>query len=436
MRRRSVTNWGNFPVADAEVVEATRVSEVRDAINSADHLIARGNGRCYGDASLGPNILSTLKLNRFLAFDPAEGMIECESGVLLDEMLRVTVPRGLFLTVTPGTKFITLGGAIAADVHGKNHHLEGSFSRYVESFYLMKRDGTAVLCSRKENAELFWRTVGGMGLTGVILSARVRLKRIETSFIDQRMIRTANISETVEEFEENAAVTYSVAWVDCSAGGKALGRSILQIGEHASLDKLPKKFAAEPLAPAAVGKLALPVFMPSFALNALSVKAFNTGYYHRPIADRQTVHFDPFFYPLDGIHDWNRAYGRQGFVQYQFVLPLESSRQGVVDILEKVRASGEASPLAVLKLFGEAEPEATMSFPMKGYTLTLDMKATDRVFRLLDELDEIVAEMGGRVYLAKDARMSPEMFARMYPHRVRSGFFRSSQAVRLRNFDE
>lgn len=436
MPRKVISNWGNYPVVEARVFETDRIEEIRQRIVTNAPVIARGNGRCYGDSSLGENIFSSLKLNKFLSFSPGDAAIECESGLLLDDILGVIVPRGFFLPVTPGTKLVTLGGAIAADVHGKNHHVEGSFSRYVEHIDLMIDDGSIIRCSRTENASLFWKTLGGMGLTGVILSARFRLKPIETAYIDQRVVKTGNISETMKAFDENSDVTYSVAWVDCSAGGKALGRSVLQLGEHIPREQLPDRFSADPLILSSEAKLALPFFMPSFTLNPLSVKAFNAAYYNRPVAGQQVVHYDPFFYPLDSIRDWNRAYGRQGFVQYQFVLPLKSSSEGIVEILERVRKLGEASPLAVLKLFGDAEPEAVMSFPMKGYTLTLDMKATAPVFDFLDQLDEVVAANGGRIYLAKDARMSPQMFNRTYPRRVAAAHFRSRQAERLGNVDE
>lgn len=433
MPRKKVTNWGNFPQVEAEVTEAVKPSEIEGLIERSETLIARGNGRCYGDSSLGDNILSTLKLNKFLAFDPIEGTIECESGVLLSDILNVIIPEGFFLPVTPGTKFITVGGAVAADVHGKNHHVDGSFSNHIVHLDLMIADGSTIRCSPIENLDIFWQTCGGMGLTGIILTVKFRLKPIETAYIDQISLKTRDIDSTMQLFERSASSTYSVAWIDCLASKKWLGRSILLLGEHIRADDLPSKLHGNRLQIAPDKALNIPVFMPSFALNFLSVKAFNSLYYHRQMKaeSRATVHFAPYFYPLDGLTNWNRLYGKGGFVQYQFVLPLETSYDGVVKVLEKVRQSGQGSPLAVLKLFGKADPNAVMSFPMEGYTLTLDFKAEPSVFRLLDELDQIVLEHRGRIYLAKDARMSADVFKRSYSKKVASGRFSSSQSKRL-----
>jgi decaprenylphospho-beta-D-ribofuranose 2-oxidase len=435
MPRRTVTNWGNFPRVEADVTETSRLSEIAELIGHSDNLTIRGNGRSYGDASLGENIFSTLRLNKFLDLDLQNGEMECESGVLFSEILDVIVPKGFFLPVTPGTKFITLGGAIGADVHGKNHHKEGSFASHIVRFDLMNETGDIVRCSPTENAELFWKTCGGMGLTGIILRARFKLKRIETSFIDQVSIKSSNIDAAMRAFEENTSPTYSVAWLDCAARGDNLGRSILQLGEHSPKSDLPAKFAADPLALPSTDGPAIPIFMPSFALNPLTVKSFNTAYYNRQqVAKKNSViHFDPFFYPLDGIRDWNKLYGKNGFVQYQFVLPLEKSYDGIVEILEKISASGEGSPLAVLKLFGKPDPNAVMSFPMEGYTLALDLKVSDRVFRLLDELDELVMKHNGRIYLAKDARMKAATFQKTYKNFVSPGYFTSNQSKRLQD---
>lgn len=433
MPRKIVTNWGNYPVAEADVTESADLSEIRELVARSERLIARGNGRCYGDSSLGENIFSTLRLNKFLTFDRESGIIECESGVLLSEILDAIVPGGFFLPVTPGTKFITVGGAVAADVHGKNHHCDGSFSKHVDSLELMIGDGTTHRCSPTENAGLFWQTCGGMGLTGVILSVKLRLKPIETAYIDQISYKTADLDSTMKLFETSGSATYSVAWLDCFASKKKLGRSIVMLGEHCSLSDLPQIFRSQPLRKATPSALNIPMFMPSFALNYLSLKTFNTLYYHRQMRSevRSTIHFEPYFYPLDSMTNWNRLYGKNGFVQYQFVLPPETSYDGLVKILEKVRLSGQGSPLAVLKLFGKADPDAVMSFPMEGYTLALDFKADPSVFRLLDELDEIVLENHGRIYLAKDSRMKAETFRRSYSRIVPSGHFSSRQSERL-----
>ncbi len=433
MSRKTVTNWGNFPVMEAEVFETRSLDTIRQTVQNHEHLIARGNGRCYGDSSLGENIFSTLKLNRFLSFDKEKGMIECESGVLLSDVLNVIIPKGFFLPVTPGTKFITVGGAIAADVHGKNHHGDGTFSNHVENFDLLLADGNVVRCSRNENSELFWRTCGGMGLTGIILNAKFELKPIETSFIHQISHKARDIDGVMELFDRSTESTYSVAWIDCLAKGKHLGRSLLMLGEHAILDQLPSRFTENPLRLAPTTALDLPVFLPPFSLNQLTVKAFNFAYYNKQFSERakSVIHFDPYFYPLDGIHNWNRGYGRRGFVQYQCVFPLSESHDGLIEILQKIAKSGQGSPLAVLKLFGKPDPNAIMSFPMEGYTLALDFKVNDEVFVLLGQLDRIVLDRGGRLYLAKDARMSPETFHTSYKQKVSSSKFSSAQSERL-----
>jgi decaprenylphospho-beta-D-ribofuranose 2-oxidase len=433
MVRKRICNWGLYPEVETEFIETSNVSAIRDIIASQEHLIARGNGRCYGDASLADTTLSTLRLNRFLAFDADLGEIECESGVLLSDVLDVIVPKGYFLPVTPGTKYVTVGGAIAADVHGKNHHAVGSFSEHTIEVRLLQEDGSIVTCGPSQNPELFWTTCGGMGLTGVILSARFRLKAIETSYMRQAARKAKDLHSAMQLFEDTSNSTYSVAWIDCFAGGQSFGRSILITGEHASPSELPPSFVNNPLKRAGMRSLNLPVFMPKFIVNRWTAKVFNSAYYYRdPKQHRETiVHFDPFFYPLDGVLNWNRVYGRKGFLQYQFVLPKQDSYQGLTKILTKIRDCGEGSPLAVLKLLGNSRPESLMGFPLEGYTLALDFKVNQRVFDLLDSLDQIVVDYGGRLYLAKDARMSPETFRASYPKALRSCRFMSIQSKRL-----
>jgi FAD/FMN-containing dehydrogenase len=400
---------------------------------SADGLIARGNGRSYGDASLGNSIFSTLKLDKIIEFDIENAEFECESGVLLSTILKRIVPDGFFLPTTPGTKFITVGGAIAADVHGKNHHCEGSFGEHVIGFRLLTADGSVVECSRERNAELFRSTCGGMGLTGIVLSSRFRLKRIETSYINQATFRAPDLESAMRLFDDNAGSTYSVAWIDCLSTGRKLGRSHLIVGEHARAGDLPRSKRLEPLGLKKDPWLSVPFFLPSGVLNRFSVKTFNELYFRRMPSDevRSIVHFDPFFYPLDSIGNWNRIYGRRGFVQYQFVLPKAVSYDGLIKVIDRVAKSGSGSFLAVLKLFGKANPDSVMSFPIEGYTLALDFPVNEPVLKLLDELDEIVGDLGGRVYLAKDARMSAEFFHRSYKEVVPPDRFRSAQSDRL-----
>lgn len=437
MQSKSVTNWGNFPTVEADVSTRADLASIKSLVEEHETLIARGNGRCYGDASLSANIFSTLKLNKFLSLDEKNQTLRCESGVLLSEILEVIVPKKLFLPVVPGTKFITVGGAIAADIHGKNHHVEGSFTEHLIDFQLLIETGEIVRCSPDENSELFRRTCGGMGLTGIILSAKFKLKKIETAFIRQLSQKAKNLDRAMRLFEQSESATYSVAWIDCLARGKNLGRSVLMTGEHARHEELPASSQKDSLSVAPPSLLKVPFYFPAFALNRLSVKAFNFLYYYKQLAERAEnfVHYENFFFPLDGIRDWNRIYGRRGFVQYQFVLPKETSYEGLQKILRAIEKSGQGSFLAVLKLFGKANPNAAMSFPMEGFTLALDFKVNPKVFALLDRLDEKVEQYGGRIYLAKDARMSAEFFRKSYPQAVASKRFESLQSKRLRNAD-
>lgn len=411
-----VTNWGNYPTVDAELRHFDDAESARMLIKGGPSLIARGLGRSYGDASLGPRIASSLRHNRFLAFDPATGVLTCQAGVSLEEILDLFVPRGWFPPVTPGTKFVTVGGAIAADVHGKNHHGHGSFCNHVSSMDILVADGRVVTCTRNREAELFAATAGGMGLTGIILSATLRLQRIETAFIRQEILPARDIDQIMAHFEASQGWTYSMAWIDCLARGADLGRSLLIRGEHATpgeLDSAARRNA--PLRPPDRRKLTVPFPLPGVTLNRYTVQTFNALYYKlngRKREDR-IVELDPFFYPLDSIHHWNRIYGKRGFVQYQFGLPLAAGREGLAAILERIGTRGWGSFLAVLKLFGPQD--GLMAFPREGYTLALDFPMRPGLLEFLDELDERVLAADGRLYLAKDARMKPAMLAAGYP---------------------
>ncbi len=410
-KEKLVSNWGNYPKINADFLEPRFTNELRHFTIGKDHLIPRGNGRCYGDAALHNNIISTLKLNRFLEFDTQNGILECQSGLLLSEILEVIVPKGFFLPITPGTKFITVGGAIAADVHGKNHHSEGCFSDHVLSFELMNGQGEIIHCSKRENSSLFWSTVGGMGLTGIIVSCRFSLKPIETAYIRHEAIKARNLDEAMSLFEKSESWTYSVAWIDCLQKGKNLGRSILMLGEHASVSELPKSKQGSPLKLKEKLNLNVPFNFPSFTLNEFTVKAFNFLYYNKQTSKhlKKIIDYDTFFYPLDSIHNWNRIYGKNGFTQYQFVLPKEVSHEGLKRILSTIAKSGQGSFLAVLKLFGKNNPLAYNSFPIEGYTLALDFKINKELPKLIKQMDEIVNECNGKIYLAKDAFSSKEL---------------------------
>jgi hypothetical protein len=413
--KKSIANWGNYPVVDADVKPFSLVRELQHKLSMSNETITRGMGRCYGDAALSNTILSTLQFNHILGFDETTGIIDAESGLTLDAILDFIVPKGWFLPVTPGTKFITIGGAVASDVHGKNHHAEGCFRHHVIDMDVMIHNGEIFTCSPSQHADLFEATAGGMGLTGVIIRVKFQLKNIETAYIKQKMIKAKNLSEIIELFDNYRQYTYSVAWIDCLKSGAGFGRSILMLGEHAKRDELPSKWQKDPLKLPKRKSLSLPFYLPSFLLNRFTVSVFNFLYYNKMRKKEidNFVSYEPFFYPLDAIQHWNKGYGKKGFVQYQFVLPLEA-REGLVEILRKINENGHASFLAVLKIFGE--DKSLISFPMKGFTLALDLPVRDSLFSFLDELDKLVLQYGGRVYMSKDARMKPEIFHNGYPN--------------------
>ncbi len=401
-------SWGNYPRIHNVVHRFGDYDSLQQLLAQRTQYIARGNGRSYGDSSLNENLIYVRPYDCFLSFDKQKGAISVQAGVLLAEILEVIVPEGWFLPVTPGTKYVTVGGAIASDVHGKNHHIENSFCRYVAELTMMLASGEVVQCSRGENEELFRATCGGMGLTGIILTAKLNLKGITSSLIDQTIVKTRNLQETLQAFETYKDCTYSVAWIDCLAKGNALGRGLVTIGEHAESGQLDYENR---------DRVSLPLNLPSYTLNTAAVRTFNTLYYNlkRSRDSAKQVTIDTFFYPLDRIRHWNKIYGNAGFIQYQFVLPLESSREGLREILAGISASGQGSPLAVLKLLGESNSN-WLSFPMKGFTLALDFRIQRKLLKLLSDLDKIVIKHGGRFYLAKDARVSRKIFEVGYEH--------------------
>jgi len=416
--------WGLYPKVECKKKGFRTIDSLREILQSEDIIpyIPYGNGRSYGDSALSHTIIETQSRDAFIDFDEEEGLLCVEAGVLLADILEHFVPKGWFLKVTPGTKLITVGGALASDVHGKNHHIEGCFSSCVESFDLMLHSGEVVTCTKEETPELWQATCGGMGLTGVILRVNLFLKPISSSTILQTTIKTSNLQETFEAFESYEKSSYSVAWIDCLATGESIGKSLLMVGEfeeNGSCHYQRKK------------EKSIPFMFPSFALNKWSVKAFNWLYYNR-IKERvssQQVDIDTFFYPLDAIGHWNRIYGKSGFTQYQFILPKAESYEGLREILETIAASGKGSFLAVLKLYGPAN-ENWLSFPMEGYSLALDFKIEPGVFTLLDRLDEIVIRYGGRIYLTKDVRVTQETFEKGYPMIDRFRDFRKREGMK------
>jgi decaprenylphospho-beta-D-ribofuranose 2-oxidase len=413
---RELAGWGRFPTQECLVTRPEKRREVSAAVQSDEvqTVLARGLGRSYGDAALneGSGVVLLEKLSRFLSFDAATGTLHAEGGVTFQEILETFVPRGWFLPVAPGTKNITLGGAIACDVHGKNHHRAGCISNYIDEFELLNASGETLLCSRTQNPEAFWATVAGMGLTGVILTAKLRLMPIETSQIYSTIKRTANLDETLEAFQREGEVDYeSFAWIDCVAPGASLGRSVINTGNHATKAQMlgEAKLEFEPKK-----KKGVPVDFPNFALNPLSIKAYNATYYASHPSSESIVHLQEFFWPLDSIRDWNRIYGTRGFVQYQCVLPLDAARNALVKVLETIRSSEQVPFLAVLKVLG-ANNEAPLSFPFPGYSLALDFPNTPGIVEFCHGLDALTLEYGGRCYLAKDSTLQPATVRAMYP---------------------
>ena len=416
---KTLSGWGRYPVESCHLFRPEKRSEVADTLASGlePSYISRGLGRSYGDAALNENagVIWHVLLNRFLSFDNASGVLECESGVSLAEIIQYFLPRGWFLPVTPGTKFVTVGGAIAADIHGKNHHKDGSFSNFTLDFRLLTPTGELLLCSPADHPEVFWATVGGMGLTGNILSARLRLRRVDSAYVLVDFHKSPNLEDVLGTMDaSDERYDYSVAWIDALATGKTMGRIVLMRGNHAAAAELPARFR-HALATPAVPQWNLFVDFPSGILNWLTVKGFNTAYYAvHHTAPRQLVNFEKFFYPLDAINHWNRMYGKRGFVQYQIALPQASGRAGLRTILDRLARSGRASFLAVLKRFGDAGP-GRLSFPLHGYTLALDIPVARGLVPFLHELDRMTLDHGGRIYLAKDAVLRAGDFAAMYP---------------------
>ena len=403
----SFTSWGMYPKIKNTIFKFDKKKTLRKIINEHDELIPCGNGRSYGDSALNSNIIDVRSKDCFIDFNEETGLLHVQAGVLLSEILESFVPRGWFLKVTPGTKFITVGGAIASDIHGKNHHIEGCFSKCIKDFKIMLADGEVITCSKEATADLFKATCGGQGLTGIILDAKIYLKRINSKYIDQTTIKTKNLKETFKAFEEYQDKPYSVAWIDCLAKGDKIGKCLLMVGGFRDDGKLDYKVNRQKN---------IPFNFPSFVLNNWSVRAFNWLYYRKvkQKISKQIVDIDTFFYPLDAIGHWNRIYGKNGFTQYQFILPKEFSYEGLEEILTTISKSGKGSFLAVLKLYGKAN-DNYLSFPMEGYSLALDFKIEKGLFGLLDKLDEIVVKYKGRIYLAKDARVSKEIFEKGYP---------------------
>lgn len=411
-------SWGHYPACPQQAVRPAWQDQIAPLLATArnhDHpVLPFGMGRSYGDSCMGSrdHVIQTTGLNHMIEFNPLTGRLHCESGVTLDSILQLIVPQGWFLPVTPGTRFITVGGAIANDVHGKNHHLTGTFGQHVKQFMLQRSDGQALLCSPDSNSQLYAATIAGLGLTGVILWAELQLKKITNSALNVETIRYNSLREFFQLSAESAQdYEYTVAWIDCLAKDKQLGRGHFMRANHAT--------ASTPT-PAPKGrKLSVPLMPPISLINPLSLRLFNSAYYHRQ--QRRSQHaitgYDPFFYPLDGIHQWNRIYGPRGFQQYQCVIPHHNAEAGTQALLEAISTAGTGSFLAVLKVFGDKPSPGLLSFPRPGATLALDFPRHEtRSPQLFDTLDRLVHESGGAIYPAKDSHTPGHYFREAYPH--------------------
>lgn len=420
MKVPALSGWGNLPRSAAEVVTPTSAPVLAREFAHPASLISRGLGRSYGDAALpraeGGRVLSALGLNRMLSFDGATGILVAEAGVSLDEIIGVFLPRGWFLPTVPGTKFVTLGGAIAADIHGKNHHVDGTFGAHVVWLDLLTPARGVLRCSPSENRDAFLATVGGMGLTGHIARVALRLRRVPSAWCKVRTIRSRDLSHSLALLgEHDAHYRHTVAWVDGLASGASLGRCVLMLGNEASPADLPPGDAEAPHRLPARRKLSVPFDFPSWVLGPLFVRCFNTAYYGLARDGERLVDFEKFFFPLDSIAHWNRIYGARGFVQFQAYFPDETAEAGLRACLEAISRSRQSSFLAVLKRSGPAN-DFLLSFLDRGYTLALDLPGDPVALPpLMRELEELLLRFRGRIYFAKDACATPAAVAAMYP---------------------
>jgi FAD/FMN-containing dehydrogenase len=407
-------SWGRYPVAEHTAIHPVYWQGDLPRLDSLpDPVLPFAYGRSYGDSCLneGGILIDTEPLSRFIEMDEERGLLRCEAGVSLADILELIVPRGWFLPVVPGTRYVSVGGAIANDIHGKNHHRAGTFGRYVRRFELLRSNGDRGICSPEENEEMYRATIGGLGLTGLILWAELNIKRIVSPMIEMERIRFSNLDEFFEvSSSSDQDYEHTMAWIDCVTRGEQLGRGIFMRGNF-SEDPTPLRTGSG-LIPD------VPIEFPNFALNRLSVKAFNTVYYNAQRSKRvvKQVHYEPFFFPLDAVNNWNRIYGKRGFMQYQCVVPSTDSGAAIREIVRRIAHSGHASFLAVLKEFGDITSPGMLSFPRPGVTLALDFpNQGEEVFSLFDDLDSLVREAGGVLYPAKDARMSARDFQSFYP---------------------
>jgi len=416
MKKEKLSGWGNYPSLAGSTYKVKQPEQLKNKINSESHIIARGLGRSYGDQAISNTALVAMmpSMDKILAFDDLTGVLDCQAGLSLHQIIKIFAPRGWFPMINPGTKYVTIGGAIANDIHGKAHHVDGSFINCVENFDILLANNELKTCSRSENKELFLANFGGLGLLGIIVRVKIKLKKIETTYFKQTAINCKNIDHMLDAFDQyDNQYDYSVAWVNALAKGKNLGKGVLTLGNQAKLEDLSFKLKSDPLHVAPEPKLTVPFYLPNFSLNAVSVKILNKVIAYVQAKPTSIVHYEKFFFPLDAILHWNRGYGKRGFIQYQFVIPLDNGRENIKKLLTAVSESGCNPFLNVLKKFGEGQQY--LSFPKPGYTFAIDFPVTKKLPEFVAQLDQMVHACGGRVYLGKDAMLSATMFRKMYP---------------------
>lgn len=406
--------WGRYPRSSAPIQAPQAVGGILKCIK-AQPTIARGLGRSYADQALnaGRHITQCTSLDRYLDFDPVTATLNCEAGVSLAQIIQDFAPRGYFPMVTPGTKYVTIGGCIANDVHGKGHHVDGCFSRCVQSFRIALADGRVITASRENNPDLFWANFGGMGLLGIIVDAKITLRRVESTYFSQTSIEIPNLDAMMDAIEANHEAPFVLAWLDPLATGDRLGRGVLKLGDHAPKGDLPAALASNPLMVSGPPKLNVPFDLPNFTLNGLTARMLNIILYQKMRRGSKYTHYENFVYPLDFVGNWNRGYGSRGFTQYQFVLPESAGREAMREILVRIANSDQMPFLNVFKKLGPEE--GLISFPMTGYTYAIDFPIQAGLDKLLRELDEMVIAAKGRIYLGKDAFVSPNHLEKMYP---------------------
>lgn len=417
--QKETTGWGLYPKIKAEHITPDTIENLREALENLiikkNTIIPRGMGRSYGDSSLSKIIIDTTNLNLFKDFDATNGILTCFAGVTIKDILKYFVKKGWFIPVTPGTKYVTIGGAIASDVHGKNHHKDGTFSAFILEIKLLTAENEIITCSKDKNQEIFYATCGGMGLTGIIIEAKIQLVPIKSFGISQKIISTNSLEEIIDNLDKYQAEKYTVAWLDFLNIKENLDKiqGLVLIGNES---KNPK-FDIENIADFSFDrKIIIPYTFPDFTLNKYSMKAYNFWHYYKnsKLKTPHDINYNAFFYPLDNLKNWNYLYGKKGFLQYQFVIPKnEDSIKNLKNIFSFIKNENKHPYLIVFKLFGN-ENNNYLSFPLHGYTVTLDFKIDNGIFEFLDKLDLKILNFNGRIYLTKDARMKKQVFQESY----------------------